>query len=125
MKLKIDKSMYLVLGSHLRIARERSNKSLEEVASAVGLTKKTIQRYEVGESRITISTLKSICNFLNTDYDQFNIMVNREVESKRKMRFIDCCFEFCNLNPEDYQNINDLEKEIIDVVVILSKKYKR
>ena len=63
--------------------------------------------------------------FLHVDYDQFNILVNKEIEKKRKLRFIDCCFEFCDMDAKDYENIDELENEIMNVVIILSKKYRK
>lgn len=123
--VKYDKQMYYVLGSHLRSIREKNDKSLEEVAGAVGLTKKTIQRYEMGESRITVNTLKEICRYLKVDYDQFSFIVNKEIENKKKLKFIDCCFEFAGLNPDDYEDIEKMEKEILDIVPIITKKYKK
>lgn len=68
---KIDRVMYESIGEKLRKVREEKRKSLEEVAVAVGLTKKTIQRYETAESRISIDILKNLCVYYNLDYDQF------------------------------------------------------
>lgn len=59
--------MYIKLGEQLRKARESRSYSLEFVADRVGLTKKTIQRYETAESRISINVLYSICEVLNID----------------------------------------------------------
>jgi len=64
---KLDKEMYIKLGEQLRKARESKNYSLEFVAERVGLTKKTIQRYETAESRISINVLYSICGVLDID----------------------------------------------------------
>jgi len=64
---KIDKVLYEGLGEQLRENREKRGYSLEQVAQAVGLTKKTIQRYETAESRITTDNLKAICGFLGIE----------------------------------------------------------
>lgn len=61
---KIDKAIYEIIGQKLREERERLGYSLEFVADKVGLTKKTIQRYETAESRITTETLDSLCKVL-------------------------------------------------------------
>ena len=68
---KIDRLMYVQIGEELRKVREERKKSLEEVANAVGLTKKTIQRYETADSRISIDVLKNLCNYYNLDYEKF------------------------------------------------------
>lgn len=65
--MKIDKSLYVRMGELLRNKREERGYSLEQVAEAVGLTKKTIQRYETAESRITTDNLKKICDFMGID----------------------------------------------------------
>jgi transcriptional regulator with XRE-family HTH domain len=65
--VKIDKSLYLRMGELLRKKREERGYSLEQVAEAVGLTKKTIQRYETAESRVTTDNLKKICDFMGIE----------------------------------------------------------
>lgn len=64
---KIDKAIYEIVGHKLRDEREKLGYSLEFVADKVGLTKKTIQRYETAESRITTETLYSLCSVLKID----------------------------------------------------------
>ena len=68
MDQKIDKKFYVDLGKKLRIARESKGYSLEYVAKKVGLTKKTIQRYETAESRISRSNLVNISTLLEIEY---------------------------------------------------------
>ena len=67
---KIDKQLYEKIGSTLRTAREEKGYSLEYVAEKVNLTKKTIQRYETAESRISVNILEKICNVLDLNIDE-------------------------------------------------------
>ena len=69
---KIDKQLYIKIGKQLREARERKELSLDYVAEKVNLTKKTIQRYETAESRITDETLKDICDVVGLDFEQIS-----------------------------------------------------
>lgn len=64
---KVDREMYVKLGQELREARENKGYSLDFVAEKVGLSKKTIQRYEIAESRISINVLYDICKVLDIE----------------------------------------------------------
>lgn len=73
-----DNRLYKILGSHLRKLRKNNGFSLEYVADHIGKTKKTIQRYETGEHRMNIATIKSLCEVYGYDYET----LNQEVESE-------------------------------------------
>lgn len=62
---KFDKKIYVKIGEQLRKAREDKGMTLEEVAEKMNLTKKTIQRYETGESRISNEKLELLAPILN------------------------------------------------------------
>lgn len=91
--MKIDKSLYVRMGELLRSKREERGYSLEQVAEAVGLTKKTIQRYETAESRITTDNLKKICDFMGIDTKEvsgfFVFHLSQDGESEDEVRHID------------------------------------
>lgn len=65
----IDKTIYEIIGNKLRSEREKKGYSLEYVAERMNLTKKTIQRYETAESRMSMQTLNQLCNILNIKAD--------------------------------------------------------
>ena len=75
---KADKQFYILLGQELRKARENKGLSLEAVAELVGLTKKTIQRYETAESRISTNNLKAIAKILEVDISKWIMFDDRE-----------------------------------------------
>lgn len=66
----IDKELYKHIGSQLRERREELNYSLDTLKMLIGeiKTKSTLKRYEDGESRIELDTLKVICDRLGLDY---------------------------------------------------------
>lgn len=68
--VKIDKEIYLELGQQLREAREKKGFSLEYVAERLGVSKKTVQRYELAESRISTDRLKNLSAIVGLDYDK-------------------------------------------------------
>lgn len=98
--IKIDKSLYLRMGELLRKKREERGYSLEQVAEAVGLTKKTIQRYETAESRITTENLKKICDFMGFDPKEvagfFVIHLSKDEDTKDEVRHINLLEEIDN-----------------------------
>lgn len=100
--MKIDKSLYVRMGELLRNKREERGYSLEQVAEAVGLTKKTIQRYETAESRITTDNLKKICDFMGIDTKEvagfFVLYLSEDSESEDEVRHVDLLKTFENMN---------------------------
>ena len=55
----------VALGKIIREERKARKKSLEDVASALGISYQQIQKYETGASRITVKTLMQIADFLD------------------------------------------------------------
>ncbi|MFD1887501.1 LexA family protein [Paenibacillus wenxiniae] len=65
-----SKLFYLTVGSNIKKYRKIRNYSLEELAERVGLTKKTIHRYENGEIKIDMDRLAELSEALETDISQ-------------------------------------------------------
>jgi transcriptional regulator with XRE-family HTH domain len=55
----------------IREKRTISDLTLEQVAEQIGVTRKTLQRYETGERKIKISTIMDLASILKFDYDAF------------------------------------------------------
>lgn len=55
----------------LREIRESKGYSLELGAEHLAIAPKSLQRYECGERKIKIGTIKSLCDFYGIDYDSF------------------------------------------------------
>ena len=66
----VDMTMYVILGRHLKEARESKHMSLQQLSDALRIpkSKSTLKRYEDGKARCSIGTLKSICGVLGLDY---------------------------------------------------------
>ena len=58
---------YKEVGNNIRKYRKMRNYSLQELADKVGLTKKTIQRYEKGEIRFDVNRLGDIAEALDVE----------------------------------------------------------
>lgn len=62
-----SKLFYVAVGENIKKYRKIRNLSLQILAEKVGLTKKTIQRYENGEHRIDMDRLNEIASALDVD----------------------------------------------------------
>lgn len=60
-------NIYKIIGKNIEKYRKSLNLSAEELANRVGLTKKTIRRYETGEIKILSDRLVDIANALYVD----------------------------------------------------------
>lgn len=65
-----SKLFYLAVGNNIKKYRTIRNFSLQDLAERVGLTKKTIQRYENGEIKIDMDRLNDISHALDVEIPQ-------------------------------------------------------
>lgn len=64
----MNKRRMQYIGMRLRKERRLRNKTLEQVADAVGLKKNTISAYEKGKIAISLDNLDDICTYFNMNY---------------------------------------------------------
>lgn len=65
--------LYGIVGKMFREIREEKGLSLEVVSEYLKIAPKSLQRYECGERKIKMGTIKDLCSFYNIDYDTFII----------------------------------------------------
>lgn len=65
MELKVDKMFYRELGKFLHEARSKRDYSLRFLSELTGLSRTTLDKYELGTARITNKNFKLICKALN------------------------------------------------------------
>ena len=63
--------LYSIVGKMLREIRKDKGYSLELCAEHLGIAPISLQRYECGERKIKIGTIKSLCEFYGIDYYSF------------------------------------------------------
>lgn len=85
-----SKFFYIATGKNIKKYRDLRNYSLQVLAEKVGLTKKTIQRYENGEIRIGMDRLKDLSVALD-------VTVNQLTEG---------AYTYLGTEPEDSDTIN-------------------
>lgn len=68
------------IGAVLRRERRLQDKTLQQVAEAVGLKENTISAYEKGKIQIPIDNLDAICKYLNTDYIELLTKVQKQMD---------------------------------------------
>ena len=62
---------YEWVGSKLKEFRLRRKLTLEEVGEKIGKTKKQVQFYETGHTRLYLPTIIKLCEIYNIDYRKF------------------------------------------------------
>ena len=63
-------TFYTTVGSNIKKYRDIRNYTLQVLAEMVGVTKKTIQRYETGEIKIGMDRIESVAKALNVKVSQ-------------------------------------------------------
>jgi transcriptional regulator with XRE-family HTH domain len=63
--------LYKIIGEMLREMRTQKGFTLDQIAEKLGVTSKTVQRYETGERKIKINTLIEMASILGFDYNIF------------------------------------------------------
>lgn len=74
---KIRDERMRMLGRALRYERRVRDKTLQQVADAVGLKENTISAYEKGKVQIPINNLDAICKYLSIDYIDLLVSVEK------------------------------------------------
>lgn len=85
-----SKLFYFVVGKNIKKYREIRNYSLQTLAEKIGLTKKTIQRYENGEIKVDIDRINDIAEALGVGNE----------------KLLEGAYEFLGLNMDDIPTIN-------------------
>ena len=65
--------LYGIIGKMFREIRDQKGLSLEVVSEYLKIAPKSLQRYECGERKIKMGTIKELCAFYNINYDTFII----------------------------------------------------
>lgn len=65
-----QKNFYKAVGQNIKKYRDLRNYSLQVLAEKIGITKKTVQRYEHGEHKIDMDRLKEIADALEVSVNQ-------------------------------------------------------
>ncbi len=82
----MDKIIYEKVGERLKIARERSGKTLEVAGNKVGVHKSTVLRWENGETeKIKVPILDTLAQFYNVNpawLMGYDVSIEREINSE-------------------------------------------
>lgn len=63
---------YMIVGRNIEHVRKSKNYTLQSLADELGVTKKTVHRYENAEIKISIDRLIQIAQVLNTTVEQLS-----------------------------------------------------
>jgi len=119
-----EKNTYREIGDRIRIARDKQGMSLKSLADLISVSEPTMSRYERGETKIDLVTLKKIAELLNVS-DRWLIGWNGEdsyylnedtkemaayiAEHPEQYFLMDATRK---LKPEDYKYVKDLVERL-------------
>ena len=104
-----DLELYGIVGKMFREIRESRDLSLEIVAEYLKVAPKSLQRYECGERKIKIGTIKELCIFYKIEYDDFI----KEAKLRFSKNIYDSDFTKKEASPkiiQYYEQLNDIGK---------------
>lgn len=106
-----DLELYGIVGKMFREIRESKDLSLKVVAEYLRIAPKSLQRYECGERKIKMGTIKELCIFYKIEYDDFireaklrfgkNLYVNDSYRKERPKKIM-----------QYYELLNDIGKHV-------------
>lgn len=99
--------MYVEVGNMLREIRISSGKTLDDVSVVIDVAPKTLQRYETGERKIRVDTLKRLLDYYNYSYEYFM--------QRAKLKYLGEATDFSKKETEKllsyYNKLNDYGKK--------------
>ncbi len=104
-----DLELYGIVGRMFREIRESKDLSLEVVAEYLQIAPKSLQRYECGERKIKIGTIKELCIFYKIDYDDFIKKAKLQFGKNLYVDFSSSTEEFPKII-QYYNQLNDIGK---------------
>ncbi|ALA41831.1 hypothetical protein ABE82_10015 [Paenibacillus peoriae] len=75
-------NFYGIVGGNIEKYRKLQNDSLQSLADKMGVTKKTVHRYERAEIRISIEKLIQVASILNTTVEELTSGILKYDETK-------------------------------------------
>lgn len=105
---KLDKLLNVCIGKTIREMRTDRNMSLETLGNKIGKSKKTVQRYETAESRISMDVLDDIAKALNVIPDALILCATEKFN------------DYMERNVKPIQNTTQF-MSLIDKLVLLSE----
>jgi transcriptional regulator with XRE-family HTH domain len=72
------------VGQQLKVYRLQNKLTLEEVGQRIGKTKKQVQNYEVGKTRLFLPLLIELCELYGVDYRRFIEEAIKQLEVEHK-----------------------------------------
>ena len=67
----VDREINKIIGGKIKTLRIKRSWSLEQLGKHIGKSKKTVQRYETGEHRISYSALLRLSTILEFDFSSY------------------------------------------------------
>ncbi len=104
-------NMPSMIGSRIRLKRKELKMTQKDLASFIGVTFQQLQKYESGQSNISINMLIKICKIFNVNITYFI--------SKNECQTIAMSDTSKQI---DYQSEKDLEKRLLEIFRLIKNK---
>lgn len=116
----MDKSLRTVFVNNFREILSRKKISQKDVADSLNIPFTTISTWANGKSYPRIDRMELLAEFLGVS--RIELMYDKNEQSKY---YLQTLFYRAGLNVNDYYNHADIEKEVIEILPIITKKYKK
>lgn len=109
-----DLELYGIVGRMLREIRESKGLPLEAGASYLNIASKSLQRYECGERKIKIGTIKELCDFYKISYDAFimeaQLRFGKNISEPTYYSCPECGFSYLTDSTSDIEEHSQIHK---------------
>lgn len=105
--------LYKQIGTNIFKIRKSKKLSAEELGKRIGVTKKTVRRYELGEIKISYDRLKDMANALSVEASQLYPAIRQSINLEQLIEF-DLKYKNQSLSREKKHQIVDVLAKILD-----------
>lgn len=116
----MDKSLRDVFVKNFREILEVKKITQKDISDKLKIPLTTVSTWANGKSYPRIDRMEQLAEFLGVS--RIELMYDKNEQSKY---YLQTLFYRAGLNVNDYYNHADIEKEILDIVPIITKKYKK
>jgi transcriptional regulator with XRE-family HTH domain len=105
--------LYKQIGNNIYKIRKGKKLSAEELGNRIGVTKKTIRRYELGEIKISYDRLTQLASSLSVEASQLYPVNKQSINLEQLIEF-ELSYKGQPLSREKKQQIVDVLAKILD-----------
>lgn len=116
----MDQSLRSIFVTNFREILDRKRITQKDVADHLHIPFTTISTWANGKSYPRIDRMELLAEYLGVS--RIELMYDKHEQSKH---YLQTLFYRAGLNIDNYYNHADIEKEVIEILPIITKKYKK